>query len=82
MFADAFKKIPTTICFAIKANSNQSVLKTLANEGAGGDAVSEGEIRRAIAAGIPAKKIVFSGVGKTQEEMAYALDQGIMQFNL
>ncbi|MCH2037940.1 MAG: diaminopimelate decarboxylase [Rickettsiales bacterium] len=82
VFADAFKKIPTTICFAIKANSNQSVLKTLANEGAGGDAVSEGEIRRAIAAGIPAKKIVFSGVCKTQEEMAYALDQGIMQFNV
>lgn len=82
VFADAFKAVPTTICFAIKANSNLSVLKTLAKEGAGGDAVSEGEIRRAIAADIPANKIVFSGVGKTQSEMAYALEEGIMQFNV
>ncbi|MEM7616790.1 MAG: diaminopimelate decarboxylase [Pseudomonadota bacterium] len=82
VFCDAFKEIPTTVCFAIKANSNQSILQTLAQQGAGGDAVSIGEIKRAIAAGISANKIVFSGVGKTKEEMAFALEQNIMQFNV
>jgi diaminopimelate decarboxylase len=82
VFAEAFKSVNATICFAVKANSNLAVLKTLANLGAGGDCVSEGEIRRCLAAGIPASKIVFSGVGKTKFEMAYALKQGIMQINV
>jgi diaminopimelate decarboxylase len=82
VFADAFKNVDATICFAVKANSNLSVLKTLANLGSGGDCVSEGEIRRCLAAGIPASKIVFSGVGKTKGEMTYALEQGIMQINV
>ncbi|MCD6035087.1 MAG: lysA [Rickettsiales bacterium] len=82
VFADAFKEVQATICFAIKANSNQAVLSTLAREGAGGDAVSEGEIRRALAAGIPPERIVFSGVGKTRDEMAYALKNKIGQFNI
>lgn len=82
VFADGFKDVNATICFAVKSNSNLSVLKTLANLGSGGDCVSEGEIRRCLAAGIPASKIVFSGVGKTKDEMAYALSQEIMQFNI
>jgi diaminopimelate decarboxylase len=82
VFAEAFASVKATICFAVKANSNLAVLKTLANEGAGADCVSEGEIRRALAASVPASKIVFSGVGKTREEMAYALKQGIFQFNV
>ena len=66
----------------MKANSNQAVLRTLARLGAGADVVSEGELRRALAAGIPADKIVFSGVGKTAREMAFALDAGILCFNV
>lgn len=82
VFADAFTRVPTTLCFAVKANSNLAVLRLLAKLGSGADAVSEGEIRRAIAAGIPAAKIVFSGVGKTPDEMRYALEQHIGQFNV
>lgn len=82
VFADAFSKVKATICFAVKSNSNVAVLKTLGNLGAGADAVSQGEIMRALHAGIPARKIVFSGVGKTKEEMAYALEKGIFQFNV
>lgn len=78
----AFSAVPATICFAVKANSNLAVLKTLARLGSGADCVSEGEIRRALAAGIPADKIVFSGVGKTKSEMRYALMENIMQFNV
>ncbi|AEI38250.1 MAG: diaminopimelate decarboxylase [Zymomonas mobilis subsp. pomaceae] len=70
------------IAFAVKANPSQAVLATLASQGLGADVVSAGEIKRAIAAGIPAERIVFSGVGKTAEEMAYALDIGIGQFNI
>lgn len=70
------------ICYAVKANSNQSVLRLLAGMGAGADVVSEGELKRALAAGIPANRIVFSGVGKTEHEMAFALEQGILQFNV
>lgn len=70
------------VFFALKANSNLAVLKTLANLGAGADTVSEGEIRRALAAGIPASKIVFSGVGKSAQELAYAVDQGLYQVNV
>ncbi len=82
VFAQAFQDIPAQIYYALKANSNQAIIKTLAKEGAGADVVSEGEIRRALAAGIPAGKIVFSGIGKTVQEIAYALEQDILQFNV
>jgi diaminopimelate decarboxylase len=68
--------------FAMKSNSNLAVLKTLARLGAGADTVSEGEVRRALAAGIPASKIVFSGVGKSAAELAFAVDAGIYQINV
>jgi diaminopimelate decarboxylase len=70
------------IFYAMKANSNLAVLKTLARLGAGADTVSEGEIRRAIAAGIEPEKIVFSGVGKSDQEVAFAVDAGIYQINI
>jgi len=70
------------IAFAVKANSNLAVLKVLAQQGAGADTVSEGEIRRALAAGIPAHKIVFSGVGKTASELAFALKAGVSEINV
>ena len=70
------------IAFAVKANSNIAVLKTLGRLGAGADTVSEGEIRRALAAGIPADKIVFSGVGKTASEIAFALKAGVSEINV
>ena len=70
------------IAYAVKANPNAAVLATLAGEGLGGDVVSGGEYRRARAAGIPAEKIVFSGVGKTEAEMRLALQGGLCQFNL
>jgi diaminopimelate decarboxylase len=78
----AFSKQDALICYAVKANANQAVLATLAKLGSGADVVSMGEIRRAIAAGIPASKIVYSGVAKTQEEINYALSLGIFQFNV
>src|SRR5919201_1973225 len=77
VLTQAFADSEHLICYAVKANSNQAVLKTLARLGAGMDIVSEGELRRALAAGVPAEKITFSGVGKTREEMALALDCGI-----
>ncbi|HEX5262044.1 MAG TPA: diaminopimelate decarboxylase [Phenylobacterium sp.] len=70
------------IAFAVKANSNIAVLRTLANVGAGADVVSEGEIRRALAAGVPADRIVFSGVGKSEAEIAFALETGVSEINL
>ena len=70
------------IAFAVKANSNLAVLKTLAKLGAGADTVSEGEIRRALAAGIPPQRIVFSGVGKTAAEIAFALKAGVSEINV
>ncbi len=70
------------VFYAMKANSNLAVLKTLAKLGAGADTVSEGEIRRALAAGIPADGIVFSGVGKSDQELAFAVDTGIYQVNV
>jgi diaminopimelate decarboxylase len=82
VFSDAFAGLDTLVCYAMKANSNQAVLRTLAKEGAGADVVSEGELRRALAAGIPAQKIVFSGVGKTAREMDFALEAGILCFNV
>lgn len=82
VFADALAGLNAQICFALKANSNLSVIRTLAQLGAGADVVSEGELRRALAAGVPASKIVFSGVGKTRAELEFALDQQIMQINV
>ncbi len=82
VFADAFAASEALICFAIKSNSNIAVLRTLGRLGAGMDVVSEGELRRARAAGVPSERIVFSGVGKTRAEMAYALDEGIFAFNV
>ncbi|MCH1542918.1 MAG: diaminopimelate decarboxylase [Alphaproteobacteria bacterium] len=70
------------ICYSVKANSNLAVIATLAQLGAGADIVSQGELRRALEAGIPAEKIVFSGVGKTADEMRAALTVGILQFNV
>lgn len=82
VFSEAFAGLDTLVCYALKANSNQAVLKTLAKAGAGADVVSEGELRRALAAGIPAGKILFSGVGKTAREMDFALETGILCFNV
>lgn len=81
-FAAAFAGLPLTICYALKANSNQAVIATLAKLGAGADVVSEGEMRRALAAGIPAGRIIFSGVGKTVAEMEAALAAGLHQINV
>ncbi|PZU12083.1 MAG: diaminopimelate decarboxylase [Sphingobium sp.] len=83
VFRDGLSRLSDPlIAFAVKANPNAAVLATLAKLGLGADVVSGGELLRAIAAGIPANRIVFSGVGKTAEEMRLALDHGIYQFNL
>ena len=82
VFAEAFADTDALVCYALKANSNQAVIATLARLGAGADIVSEGELRRALAAGVPAERIVFSGVGKTKAEMAAALGAGILCFNV
>ncbi|HVT56019.1 MAG TPA: diaminopimelate decarboxylase [Xanthobacteraceae bacterium] len=82
VFAEAFSGVPSLVCFALKANSNQAVIATLARLGAGADIVSGGELMRALSAGVPANKIVFSGVGKTREEMAAGLKAGIYCFNV
>ncbi|HEY1735968.1 MAG TPA: diaminopimelate decarboxylase [Methylovirgula sp.] len=82
VFKGAFEGLSTLVCYAVKANSNQAVLKTLADLGAGMDVVSEGELRRARAACVPADRITFSGIGKTRGEMAHALDEGILCFNV
>lgn len=82
VFRDAFADMAPLIAYSVKANSNLSVLKIMREEGAGADVVSGGELARALEAGVAADKIVFSGVGKTREEMAAALDAGIHQFNV
>ncbi|MFO1151553.1 MAG: diaminopimelate decarboxylase [Alsobacter sp.] len=82
VFAGAFADVPSLVCYAMKANSNQAVLRTLARLGAGMDVVSEGELRRARAAGVPGSRITFSGVGKTRAEMAHGLDEDILCFNV
>ena len=79
---EAFRGLDPLICYAIKANSNQAVIATLARLGAGMDVVSEGELRRARAAGVAADRIIFAGVGKTRAEMAHALGEGILSFNV
>ena len=78
----ALAGMPHLVCFAVKACGNLAVLRTLARKGAGMDVVSEGEMRRALAAGVPGARIVFSGVGKTRAEMAAALAAGVGQFNV
>jgi diaminopimelate decarboxylase len=82
VLSNAFHDQDALICYAVKANSNQAVLTTMARMGAGMDVVSQGELRRARKAGVPADKIIFAGVGKTRDEMAYALHQGILGFNV
>src|SRR5438270_693857 len=82
VFSEAFGDMPALVCYAMKANSNQAVVATLGRLGAGMDVVSEGELRRARAAGVPAHRIIFSGVGKTRAEMAYALEEDILCFNI
>jgi diaminopimelate decarboxylase len=82
VFANAFADVNALVCYAMKANSNQAVIKTLAKLGAGADVVSGGELKRARAAGIPADKIMFSGLGKTAAEMALAVDEGILCINV
>ena len=79
---EVFADLNPLICYAIKANPNQAVIATLGRLGAGMDVVSEGELRRARQAGVPADKIIFAGVGKTRSEMAYALREGILSFNV
>ncbi|MEQ9443930.1 MAG: diaminopimelate decarboxylase [Rhodospirillaceae bacterium] len=82
VFTDALKGLDTMVCFSAKANGNLAVLKLLGDLGAGCDVVSGGEFKRALAAGIPAEKIVFSGVGKTKEELAFAVENGVGQINV
>jgi diaminopimelate decarboxylase len=82
VFAGAFADVRALVCYAMKANSNQAVIKTLARLGAGADVVSEGELLRARSAGIPPEKIMFSGIGKTARELALAVDEGILCVNV
>jgi diaminopimelate decarboxylase len=82
VFAGAFADVRSLVCYAMKANSNQAVVKTLANLGAGADVVSGGELQRARAAGIPPQRLMFSGVGKTADELAAAVDEGILCINV
>ena len=82
VFAGAFADVDALVCYAMKANSNQAVIATLAKLGAGADVVSEGELLRARMAGVPADKIMFSGVGKTERELALAVDEKILCINV
>ena len=82
VFSEAFAGEKVLVCYAMKANSNQSVLRTLAKLGAGADVVSGGELKRALAAGIPPQKVVFSGVGKTEAELRAALTTDILCINI
>src|SRR4029077_685183 len=82
VFAGAFADVDALVCYALKANSNQAVIATLARLAAGADVVSEGELLRARAAGVAREKIMFSGVGKTGRELALAVEQGILCVNV
>ena len=82
VFDQAFARVPHIVCFSVKANSNIALLRTFINEGGGFDIVSGGELFRVLKAGADPKKIVFSGVGKKKEEIEYALDSGILMFNI
>jgi diaminopimelate decarboxylase len=81
-FTTAFAGIDHIVCYSVKANSSLAVIRTLALQGAGADVVSGGELYRALRAGVPAGKIVFSGVGKREDELRHALDAGILMFNV
>jgi len=81
-FAAAFAGRDCSIFYSVKANSNLAVIRTLARLGAGADVVSEGELRRALAAGLPAEKIIFSGIGKTEDELRFAVERGVYQINV
>src|ERR1700726_3321919 len=82
VFAGAFADVDALVCYAMKANSNQAVIATLAKLGAGADVVSEGELLRARSAGVPPDKIMFSGGGKTPRELGLAVDEGILCGNV
>lgn len=82
VFRDAFLPREVLVAFAVKANANIAVIATLARHGAGADTVSQGEIERALMAGVPAEKIIFSGVGKTADELAFAVKAGVHQINI
>jgi len=82
VFAEAFADVDALVCYSVKANSNQAVIATLGRLGAGADVVSEGELKRALAAGIPPQKIMFSGVGKTPRELELAVEHGILCVNV
>jgi len=82
VFAGAFADVDALVCYAMKANSNQAIVRTLAKLGAGADVVSGGELKRARLAGIPADRIMFSGIGKTAAELALAVDEGILCVNV
>src|SRR6266704_3320788 len=82
VFAGAFADVPSLVCYSLKANSNQAVIATLARLGAGADVVSEGELKRARAAGITPQKIMFSGVGKTARELTLAVDEDVFCINV
>lgn len=82
VFDQAFARVPHIVCFSVKANSNIALLRTFINEGGGFDIVSGGELFRVLTAGADPRKIVFSGVGKKREEIEYALDSGILMFNV
>ena len=82
VFADAFADVRALVCYAMKANSNQAIVTTLARLGAGADVVSGGELKRARLAGIAPEKIMFSGIGKTASELALAVDEGILCVNV
>src|ERR1044071_2002029 len=82
VFDQAFAKAPHIVCFSVKANSNLALLRAFAKEGSGFDIVSGGELFRALKAGADPKKIVFSGVGKKRQEIEYALEAGILMFNV
>src|SRR6188474_1054052 len=82
VFAGAFADVRALVCYAMKANSNQAVVRTLAKLGAGADVVSGGELKRALLAGFPASKILFSGVGKTEPELRAALAADVLCINV
>jgi len=81
-YKKAFENYPHVLCFAVKSNSNTALLRILAKKGCGADVISGGELFTSLKAGIPAKKIVYAGVGKTEEEIIYALKSGILMFNV
>jgi len=81
-YVEAFKDLDARICYAVKANGNLAVIRTFASQGAGADVVSEGEFRKALAAGVPSDRIVFSGVGKTEAELDAALKAGVTLINV